>query len=212
MNAPLVQGSEAWLQARLGRVTASRIADLMARTKSGWGASRANYMADLICERLTGAPVQSSFNSAAMQWGTEQEPNAADAVEFRLGLDLTPCGFIEHPSIPMAGASPDRLIGEDALLEIKCPNTATHIETLLSGEVADKYFKQMQWQLACTNRKRALFASYDPRLPENLRLFTRWIQRDDLGIGEMEREVEKFLSELDAKIAALNTINLKEAA
>lgn len=209
--AELVQGSPEWLAARLGRVTASRMADLMARTKSGWGASRQNYMAELICERLTGAS-QPSFTNAAMQWGTETEPHCADAIEFRLNIELLPAGFIEHPSIPMAGASPDRLIGEDAIAEFKCPNTATHIETLLSGEVADKYVKQMQWQLACSGRKRALFASFDPRLPERLRLFTRWFKRDDIAIHGMEKEVLDFLRELDGKLAALNALNLEAAA
>lgn len=212
MSAELEQGSDAWKQARLGKVTASRIADLMARTKSGWGASRSNYMAELIVERLTGQQAGGGYTNAAMQWGNETEPHAADAVEFRLGLDLQPVGFIEHPSIPMAGASPDRLIGEDGLLEIKCPNTATHIETLLDGEVADKYVKQMQWQMACSGRARCLFASFDPRLPERLRLFTRWFKRDEVAIHGMEKEVLDFLRELDGKIDALNALQLREAA
>lgn len=212
MTALLAQGSPEWFAARLGKVTASRIADLMARTKSGWGASRSNYMAELIVERLTGQQAGGGYTNAAMQWGNETEPHAADAVEFRLGLDLQPVGFLDHPSIPMAGASPDRLIGEDGLLEIKCPNTATHIETLLDGEVADKYVKQMQWQMACSGRARCLFASFDPRLPERLRLFTRWFKRDEVAIHGMEKEVLDFLRELDAKIDALNALQLREAA
>jgi putative phage-type endonuclease len=207
----LVQGSPEWHAARRGKVTASRIADLMARTKTGWGASRANYLAELVAGRLTDT-TQDTFITAAMQWGLDKEPDCADAVEFRLGIDLTKCGFIDHPTIPMAGASPDRLIGEDALAEFKCPNSATHIETLLTGEVADKYVKQMFWQLACTGRKRALFASFDPRLPERLRLFTRWFERDDVMISQIENEVRAFLNELDAKVSALNQLQLKEAA
>lgn len=209
--ADLVQGSPEWLQARLGKVTASRIADLMARTKNGFGASRANYMAELVVERLTGKSVE-GYTNAAMQWGIDNEPYCADAIEFRLGIDLEKVGFIDHPEIPMAGASPDRFIGADALAEFKCPTTATHIETLLTGEVAEKYVKQMQWQLACARRKRALFASFDPRLPERLRLFTRWFDRDDALIAQMEAEVRAFLAELDGKLAALNALTLKEAA
>jgi putative phage-type endonuclease len=209
--AKLVQGSPEWRQYRVGRVGASCIADLMARTKTGWGASRANLMADLIAERLTGVPID-GYTNAAMQHGIDTEPLAADAASFRLGLDLAPVGFIDHPDIAMTGASPDRLIEDDALAEIKCPNTATHIDTLLTGAVPDKYVKQMQWQLACSGRRRALFISFDPRLPERLRLFTRWFERDDVAIADMEKHVRDFLKELDEKIAALNALALKEAA
>lgn len=209
--ALLVQGSPEWHAARRGKVTASKIHALRARTKSGWAASRKNYAAELICERLTGTTAE-GYTNAAMQWGIDHEPHCADAIEFRLGIDLAPCGFIDHPTIPMAGASPDRLIGADALAEFKCPNTATHIETLLSGEVDEQYIQQMQWQLACTGRKRALFASFDPRLPEHLRLFTRWFERDEVAITAMEKDVREFLAELEAKQAALSKITLKEAA
>jgi putative phage-type endonuclease len=196
------QGSQEWLLQRCGRVTASRIADLMARTKSGWGATRANYMAQLVAERLTGT-VAPSFSNAAMIHGTETEPEARRAYEFFVDRDVQQVGFVPHPSIEMAGASPDGLVAADGLLELKCPNTATHIETLLSGAVPDKYVKQMQFQMACTGRQWCDFASYDNRMPERMRLFVKRLDRDADAIAEIEREVSAFLAELDGKVEAL---------
>jgi putative phage-type endonuclease len=198
----MIQGSPEWFAARLGKVTASRMADLMARTKTGWGASRANYMAELLVERLTGQPAD-GYESPAMRWGTEQEPFARAAYEFRTDADVALAGFVDHPGIAASGASPDGLVGEDGLLEIKCPNTATHIETLLSGSIPQKYFDQMQWQMACTGRAWCDFASFDPRLPESMRLWVQRVQRDAARIAELEAAVRDFLAELDAKEAAL---------
>jgi putative phage-type endonuclease len=196
------QGSPEWLQERCGRVTASRIADLMARTKTGWGASRANYASQLICERLTGC-VAPSFTNAAMIHGTETEPEARRAYEFFVDRDVQQVGFVPHPTIDMAGASPDGLVGEDGLLELKCPNTATHIETLLLGEIPDKYMKQMQFQMACTGREWCDFASYDNRLPERMRMFVKRVNRSTIHIEEIEAEVEVFLAEIDRTVAQL---------
>jgi putative phage-type endonuclease len=199
-----VQGSHEWLQERCGKVTASRIADLMARTKTGWGASRANYASQLICERLTGC-VQPSFTNAAMIHGTETEPEARRAYEFFVDRDVQQVGFVPHPTIAMAGASPDGLVGEDGLLELKCPNTATHIETLLLGQIPDKYVKQMQFQMACTGRQWCDFASYDNRLPERMRLHVIRVNRSAPAIKEIEAEVQAFLAEIDATVAELRT-------
>jgi putative phage-type endonuclease len=196
------QGSQEWLQDRCGKVTASRIADLMARTKSGYSASRANYASQLICERLTGC-VAPSFTNAAMIHGTETEPEARRAYEFYIDRDVVQVGFIPHSSIEMAGASPDGLIGDDGLLELKCPNSATHIETLLGGVIPDKYVKQMQFQMACTGRQWCDFASYDNRLPERMRLFVKRVDRDEELIGEIETEVRGFLAEIDETVAQL---------
>jgi putative phage-type endonuclease len=198
----LEQGTEAWLAARCGRVTASRIADLMAKTKSGWGASRANYAAQLVAERLTGC-VTPSFTNAAMIHGTETEPEARRAYEFFIDRDVQQVGFVPHPSIEMAGASPDGMIGDDGLLELKCPNTATHIDTLLTGAIPDKYFKQMQFQMACTGREWCDFASYDNRLPERMRLFVKRVERDAEAIAEIETEVRAFIAEIDDTVAQL---------
>ena len=198
------------MAARLGKVTASRMADLCAKTKTGYGASRRNYLAQLVAERLTGA-AQESYSNAAMQWGVENEGFAADAYSFRTGLDVDVCGFYDHPTIPMSGASPDRLVGNDGLVEIKCPNTATHIDTLLDDSVDGKYVLQMQWQMACTGRQWCDFASFDPRLPERLRLFIRRVPRDGEKIAELEKETRLFLRELDGKIAALIMVMEKAA-
>jgi putative phage-type endonuclease len=196
------QGTDEWHQARLGKVTASRVADVMAKTKTGYGASRANYMADLLVERLSGRQGD-HYQNAAMQWGTEQEPNARAAYEVETGSIVMETGFVPHSIIGMSGSSPDGLIGDDGLVEIKCPNTSTHIDTLLGQEAPSKYILQMQWQMACTDRKWCDFVSYDPRLPENMQLYIQRVIRDDKLIKEIEQEVIKFLGELDGKLMQL---------
>jgi putative phage-type endonuclease len=203
------QRSDEWFTARLGKVTASRVADIIAKTKSGYSTSRANYMAELVCERLTGKQGD-SFSNAAMVWGTNTEPMARAAYEALEGVLVEEVGFVSHPTIEMAGASPDGLVLEEGLVEIKCPNTATHIETLLGKSAPSKYVTQMQWQMACTGRKWCDFVSFDPRMPEEMQLFMARIERDDELIIELEREVEKFLSELEDKIVALETTYKKE--
>jgi putative phage-type endonuclease len=203
------QRSAEWYAARLGKVTASRVADIIAKTKSGYSTSRANYMAELVCERLTGMQGE-SFSSAAMVWGTNTEPMARSAYESRMAELVEETGFVLHPTISMAGASPDGLIGDDGLVEIKCPNTATHIDTLLSDGAPSKYVTQMQWQMACTGRKWCDFVSFDPRMPEEMQMFVIRVERNDDVITELEREVEKFLVELEYKITQLTKTYKKE--
>ena len=208
----IIQGSPEWFSVRLGRVTASRVADVVAKTKTGWGASRANYMAELIAERLTGE-VAPSFSSAAMQWGTEMEPMARAAYEFRTDATVETIGFVSHPSILMSGASPDGLVGSDGLVEIKCPNTATHIDTLMGDTIDGKYQTQMQWQMACTGRQWCDFVSFDPRMPESMRLFIQRVKRDDARIAELENSVCDFLVEVDSKVQNLRRqYEMSEAA
>lgn len=204
------QHSPEWYAARVGKVTASRVADLMAKTKSGYSTSRANYMAELICERLTGEP-SAGFTSAAMQWGTDTEPMAREAYEFLFARNVEQTGLVVHPSIPDFGASPDGLIGQHGLLEIKCPNTATHIETLLSEAVPGKYITQMQAQMACTGRAWCDFVSFDPRMPEDMQLWCKRVERDAAFISEMEGEIAAFLTELTQKLDALRA-RYQEAA
>jgi putative phage-type endonuclease len=199
------QGTDEWFAARIGKVTASRVADVIAKTKTGFSTSRDNYMAQLVCERLTGQKSE-SFTNAAMQWGTETEPLARLSYEVAQNVLVDEVGFVPHPSIIMAGASPDGLVGDDGLLEIKCPNTATHIETLLSQTVPGKYNTQMQFQMACTNRSWCDFVSFDNRLPSELQLFVKRVPRDNMYIRLMEEEIVKFLNELDIKIAQLMEI------
>ena len=205
------QGSAEWMAMRLGKVTASRVADIVAKTKSGYSASRANYMAQLIAERLTGVAAE-SFTSTAMQWGTDMEPEARAAYEFRTDATVEQVAFIEHPSIAMCGASPDGLVGDSGLVEFKCPNTSTHLDTLISGEIPTKYETQMLWQMACTGREWCDFVSYDPRLPEYMRLFIKRLDRDPDRILELETEVSAFLSELDNKVADLRRQYERHAA
>ena len=197
------QGTPEWFAARLGNVTASRVADVIAKTKSGYAASRDNYMAQLICERMTGT-VAESYTNAAMQWGTETEPLARAAYESLADVLVDEVGYIAHPTIERAGASPDGLIGVFGLLEIKCPNTATHIDTLISEKVPTKYITQMQWQMSCTGRTWADFVSFDPRLPSGLQMFVKRVEFDAEYVAMLKEEVIKFLAELDAKISKLN--------
>lgn len=198
----VIQGSEEWRMARLGKVGASMVADATARTKSGWGASRANLAARLVAERLTGSLTE-SFTNEAMRWGTEKEPEARDFYSFVHGVEVQQVGLVLHPHIDMALASPDGLIRDDGLVEIKCPNTATHIDTLLSGEVDARYMKQMQWQMACTGRQWVDWVSYDPRMPDEMRLFVKRVQRDAAMIAELEKQVSEFLHEVSATVDAL---------
>jgi len=195
-NQEPMQGTEEWHSARLGKVTASRIADVLARTKTGWGATRKNYAADLVAERLTGQKAE-TFKSAAMDHGNEMEDQARRMYEFMRSTATEEVGFVNHPSIEMTGASPDRLIGDDGLLEIKCPNTATHIETLQGGSIKGVYLKQMQWQMECTGRQWCDFVSFDPRLPAEMQLHVTRVERDAAWITETKLIVVEFLSEIE---------------
>ena len=199
------QRTEDWFKARAGKVTASRVADIIARTKSGYSASRDNYMAPLVCERMTGTPAE-SFTNAAMQWGTEQEPFARAAYESAKDVLVEEVGFIPHPIIQISGASPDGLVGEFGLVEIKCPNTSTHIQTLLDQKIPEKYITQMQWQMCCTDRRWCDFVSFDPRMAEGLQLFIKRVEFDPEYVSMLEKEVILFLQELDNKIEQLNQL------
>ena len=199
------QRSDEWFTARLGKVTASRVADIMARTKSGYSASRAKYMAQLLCERLTGQK-EDSYQSAAMQRGTELEGKARAVYLLETGNDVTETGLVDHPTIAMSAASPDGLVNDDGLIEIKCPETHTHLEFIKSGKPKSNYMQQMQWQMACTGRQWCDFVSYDDRLPEYLAYKCVRIPRDDALIAEMEAEVSEFLAELDLEVKQLGAM------
>lgn len=188
------QRTEEWFAARLGKVTASRVADVLAKIKSGESASRKNYKMELVVQRLTGKAGE-SFTNAAMEWGTEQEPFARMAYEAHTGTFVKEEGFVDHPTIEGFGCSPDGIVGE-GLIEIKCPNTANHIETVLENKAPSKYIPQMQCQMACTGAKWCDFVSFDPRVPEDLQLFVVRVERDQEYIDAMEVEVKQFLSEV----------------
>lgn len=198
----VVQGSPEWHALRVGKATASRIADIVAKTKTGYSASRANYAAELLTERLTGQPAP-SYKSDAMRWGSEHEADARTAYEWRSNCEIVPIGFVHHPAIHDSGASPDGLVGDDGMVEFKCPNTATHIETLLGGSIAGAYITQVQWQMACTGRQWCDWASFDPRVPERMRLFVQRVKRDQEHIMVLEKEVRVFLAEIKAKVDEL---------
>lgn len=198
----VIQGTPEWHALRCGMATASRISDIIAKTKSGPAASRANYMAELIAGRLTGVPAE-SYSNAAMQWGTEKEPDARAAYEFLTNTEVQEIGFVRHPTIEMSGASPDGIVGTDGLIEIKCPYTSNHIDMLLGQGMPSKYNTQIQWQLACTGRKWCDFVSFDPRMPEAMRLFIKRVPRDNRFIAETETQVAEFLRETHRKVEEL---------
>lgn len=201
----IIQGSPEWHALRAGKVTASRIADVVARTAKGWGASRDDYAGEIISERLTGLP-REGFTNAAMQWGTDTEPKARRAYEWEECCTVDQVGFVAHPTIAMSGASPDGLVGVDGLVEIKCPKTHTHIETLRGGAIANKYLLQMQWQMACTGRLWTDFVSFDPRMPLHMQFHRRRVNRDDKLIASLEADVTAFLAEIDETVAELSRL------
>lgn len=199
------QREEDWFRARLGRLTASRMADVLAKTKTGYSASRDNYSMELALERITGTR-QECFVSQAMQWGTDTEPEARTAYEMRTGVLVQEVGFVPHPQIDMAGASPDGLIGSDGLLEIKCPDSKQHFAYLLGKTAPKKYQPQMLWQLACTGRAWCDFASYDPRMPEGLQLFVVRFMPTAEELDAVESEARKFLDEVAAIVQEIEEL------
>ena len=203
------QGSAEWFQARVGRITASRIADVMAKTKSGESASRGNYMAQLVAERLTGL-VEETFVSKEMLRGIEMEQFARAAYENLRDVIVDQVGFIQHPSILRSGASPDGLVGDDGLIECKSPNTATHIGYATSGIIPAKYQIQMLFQMAVTGRAWVDFISYDDRLPDEMSLLVIRLNRDDKRIAEIESEVIRLDKEVEATIEKLRGVKWAE--
>lgn len=187
------------------------IADATAKTKTGWGASRANLAARLVVERLTGVTAE-IFTNDAMRWGTEQEPAAREMYAFAAAAEVKQIGLVLHPAISMSHASPDGLVGDDGLVEIKCPSSAVHIETLLGATIDGKYVKQMQWQMACTGRQWCDFVSYDPRLPAEMQLHVQRVPRDPQMISDLEMAVVLFLEEVAATVEQLTAKFMKEAA
>jgi putative phage-type endonuclease len=204
------QGTEAWFADRLGKVTASRLADVLAKTKTGYSASRNNYMTQLVLETITQSRAE-SYTNLAMAWGTEQEPFARAAYEAKTGQMVEEVGFLPHPTISLAGASPDGLVGDDGMVEIKCPSTSTALECWLTqsqggNPVDGKYFAQMQWQMRCADRSWCDYVVFDPRMPAKAQLFVTRVERDEEWLKNAEEEVTKFLVEMQAKVETLKTI------
>jgi len=201
------QRTEEWFAQRLGKVTASRVADVIAKTKTGASASRDNYATQLILERLTNKQAE-FYSNAAMQWGTETEPMARQAYELKRGVFVDEVGFIDHPTIEMSGASPDGLVGKNGLVEIKCPESKTHMEYLLSGKAPAKYIPQMMWQMACTGREWCDFVSFDPRFPENLQILVVKVEYDPTYVKMLELEITQFLDDVSKKVEILRKFNV----
>ncbi len=199
------QGSDEWRAYKLGKVSASRIIDIMPGQRGEYRASRANYMAELICEILTGIPTD-HYTTAAMERGTETEPMARAAYEAITGSMVQQVGFVDHEQIADAGYSPDGLVDDKGLIEIKCPNTATHIDTLVNGAVKKDYIYQMQFGMDCAGRDWCDFISYDPRLPDNLSIFIRRYLRDENMIASIRYEVRKLQAEIQATLEKLRAI------
>lgn len=198
------QGSIEWFAIRCGKATASKIKDILSKPKTGNGesATRRKYMMQLVAERLTGC-VADSYTNAAMMWGTLQEPNARLAYEFSSGHTVEQIAFADHPTIALSGASPDGLLNDDGILEIKCPETVTHLDWKLAGVVPAEHRDQMYWQMDCLERSHGVFVSYDPRLPFHLQLFTAQLERDENRIAEIRAGVVKLNEDIAAIIERL---------
>lgn len=203
------QGTEEWFAARIGKVTASTVADAVAMLKRGSGETkaRADLKAIIAAERISGEMLRTQFVSKSMEWGVETEPRARAAYEMERGLLVDTVGFVNHPSIEFAGCSPDALVGDSGGLEIKCPNTSTHVEYMLANRLPPEYEPQVMWSLACTGREFWDFMSFDDRLPKRMQKFIFRVFRDEARIAELESGVRQFLSEVDELIAELERLN-----
>ena len=203
-NEALIQGSDEWFAVRMGKITASKLGDLMRVTKYGESTYKTRLRMELAIERLTGKSASPNFMNKAMQDGVEREPDARKLFEAITGKEVAECGSFNHPDIVNTSASPDGLIrGEDAVLELKCPTHITHAKNLLSEKMPKNYEYQVQWQIACTESEYAYFASYHPDFPKELRL--KWVKvlRDNIMILEIEDEVRKFDVEVEELINQL---------
>lgn len=192
------QRSPEWFEARLGRATASKFADIMATTRNGYSMKRNNYATELALERLTGQQLE-TYTSAPMQWGIENEDTASLMYSLKTGNEVEQTSLWVHDEL-MAGASPDGLVGDDGVIEIKCPNSATHLNTLVTGKIPSQYIAQVQGQMWITGRKWCDFISYDPRMPENAQMIIVHVKRDDDYIEGLHIEVREFLEQVEEQV------------
>jgi len=201
LNAP--QGSADWLRARCGSIGSSRIKDAVdVLKKGGESAKRRNYRMEIIAERLTGKSTD-HYVSEAMEWGNEFEAMARTEYELKTGNSVDLYGLIYHPGLEFAHASPDGLIGTDGAIEIKCPRSNTHLEWMLAGEVPEEHRDQCYWVMACTERSYCDFVSFDPRMPEDLQLFVRPLDRDEERIRQLAEGAIQFNFEVECALTAL---------
>jgi len=203
----MIQGSQEWHESRIGMVTASRISDVVA---GGRGATRAAYMNEIITTMLTG--VQDDYTNPYMEWGIEHEPKARQLYELLHGVEVEQVGFIKHPSIERTGASPDGLVGDDGMVEIKCPASKTHSQFLIDQKINRKYQLQMLWQMECTGRKWCDFVSYDPRFPAELQLSVKRVEFDEVEALQTREKVVSFVEEMEQLLAQIEQIREKANA
>jgi len=206
-NEGLIQGSPEWHKVRMGKITASKLSDLMRKTKYGESTYKTRLRMELAIERITGKSASPNFMNQAMQDGVDREPDARKLFEAITGKEVAECGSFDHPEIVNTSASPDGLIrGEDAVLELKCPTHITHCRNILSDKMPKNYEYQVQWQIACTESEYAYFASYHPDFPKQLRL--KWVKvlRDNIMILELEDAVKGFDAEVENLITKIKTI------
>jgi hypothetical protein len=202
LDADLVQRSPEWFAARAGRLGASKVAEAIGRLKRSGERTKAasDLMFEIAAERITGEPAK---RVNALHWGADHEDEGRRAYAFMTNAEVKQVGFITHPTIADSGCSPDALVGDDGGLELKCPTSSVHLQTLLADAIPEDHVPQIVWNLACTGRAFWDFASFDPRFPPGLQLFVKRAERDEAAIAAMEAEVVAFLAELDGKIAAL---------
>lgn len=193
------QGTEAWFAMRLGKVTASRVADVMAKTKTGVSASRQNYLIELALQRVTGV-FEQSFTTQAMQDGIDREAQARVLYEVTTGEFVDQAPFVDHPTIQGFGASPDGLVNSKGMCEIKCRGNAGHWEVIKTGEIPKKYWIQQQAQLACTGREWNDYVGYNPNFPEKSKLYIQRVYRDEAFIADMEAQIKQFLIEVEEEV------------
>jgi len=186
------------MAAKCGKIGCSRLGDVLAIGRNGLPLqARKDYMIELLCERLTGVNAE-HFKSAAMEWGVEYEPQAKTEYEAKNGVLVDADGGMEHPTIKGWWCSPDGLVGGEGGIEIKCPNTSTHLCTLIDGDIKQEYIYQITGAVIIYDRAWWDFVSYDPRLPDDLGLYIKRFERDELPINEVLSGVRAFLAELDA--------------
>ncbi|EJF84068.1 hypothetical protein MCU_00736 [Bartonella elizabethae Re6043vi] len=202
------QRTAEWFQARLGKVTASNVYNVLSKTAKGMPTSKyEDYKIKLMTERLT-EEISQSYTTPAMQWGIEHEEDALREYAFIYDTEITQCGFIQHPTIQMAGASPDGFVGEDGLVEIKCPQSPNHLRFFIDSNIKPEYHAQMQFQMACTGRKWCDFVSYNPNFvgkSTSLRMKIKRINRDEEQIEQINQAVEIFLAEIEQEMQKILT-------
>lgn len=209
MSNEIQQGSAEWLQMRAGRLTASRLEKILTGPRGGQNYGRDALRSLIVAEIVTGTPQDPPLNSPAVLWGTQNEPEAREAYQEWSGLPVAQVAFVEHPTIGSAGASPDGLVGEDGNLEIKCPTSPTHLETVFSRAMPVKHMPQVQWQMACTGRRWTDFVSYDPRVPRELQLFVVRVPRNEAYIAKIEADARAFLDEVFERVREIYNYKLK---